>query len=304
MVSAAAPIPCDNGGIDVGRNDKVARFLSNAHTHTLFCDGRCAPDEMLAAAKQLGFISLGFSDHGEQGFDFAYCMGHGKQRRYENTLRAMQAKHQDEGKSPRLWIGLEQDAMVDETQKTYNKKHFDFIVGSTHYLTRDFHGEPVAVDGNFNLLKIYVSEAFRGDWMAMVHAYYDAHVSMLRRDQPQIIGHFDLVRRQNLLAELFCTPAYRKAALAALESIDSFTGVLEVNTGGMAKGVMDEPYPTRELLGAWLEMGGKVTITSDCHDARRLDFGFDRMLEMLKRIGYKRVKRLGAGAALWETVEL
>ena len=29
-----------------------------------------------------------------------------------------------------------------------------------------------------------------------------------------------------------------------------------------------------ELLGAWREMGGRTTITSDCHDAAKLDCAF------------------------------
>jgi len=285
-------------------NFEKTRFLSNAHTHTPFCDGRSTVEDMLAAAKQLGFSSLGFSGHGDQGFDFSYSMGNGKQRRYEKALRALQRRFWNEGESPRIWIGLEQDAMVDEEQKAYNRKHFDYILGSTHYLARDFQGMPVSVDGNFTILKTYVAEVLQGDWIAMVRAYYDAHVSMLRRDRPHMIGHFDLVRKQGSLAELFRTPVYRGIALAALETARTCEGVLEVNTGGMAKRMMDEPHPSRELLGAWLEMGGEVTLTSDCHDAKYLNYGLDDMLGKLKRLGYRNIQRLGAGKALWETVEL
>jgi len=293
-----------DGGINVQRNVENARFLSNAHTHTPFCDGISAVEDIIAAAKQLGFVSLGFSGHGKQEFDFAYCMGHEKQCCYENMLRALQIRFRNEGESPCIWIGLEQDAMVDEAQKAYNRQHFDYILGSTHYLTRDFHGVPVSVDGDFTTLNTYVAEVFMGDWTAMVRAYYDALVDMLRRDRPQIIGHFDLVRKQGFLTELFYYPIYRRIALRALELAHSCEGVLEVNTGGMAKGIMDEPHPARELLGAWLEMGGEVTLTSDCHDVKHLDYGLDDMLGKLKRLGFKSFQRLGTGKALWETMEL
>lgn len=281
-----------------------ARFLSNAHTHTPFCDGKSAVEDIVAAAKQLGFISLGFSGHGKQEFDFGYCMGHEKQSRYEKMLRTLQMRLRNEGESPRIWVGLEQDDMVAEEQKAYNKKHFDYILGSTHYLSRDFRGVPVSVDGDFTTLKTYVAEVLAGDWTAMVRAYYNAHVNMLCRDRPQIIGHFDLVRKQGFLAEFFRSTAYRKIALDALELAHSYEGVLEVNTGGMAKGIMDEPHPTWELMGAWLEMGGKVTLTSDCHNVKYLDYQLDNMLRKLKQLGFKSFQRLGAGKALWETVEL
>ena len=42
------------------------RFLSNAHTHSTFCDGKNPPEEMIRAAEKLGFVSLGFSGHASQ----------------------------------------------------------------------------------------------------------------------------------------------------------------------------------------------------------------------------------------------
>ena len=38
-------------------------MLQNLHTHTDFCDGKNAPEEMIKAAIEKGFDSLGFSGH-------------------------------------------------------------------------------------------------------------------------------------------------------------------------------------------------------------------------------------------------
>ena len=38
-------------------------ILSNAHTHTTFCDGKNTAEEMVQAALDNGFVSLGFSGH-------------------------------------------------------------------------------------------------------------------------------------------------------------------------------------------------------------------------------------------------
>ena len=162
----------------------------------------------------------------------------------------------------------------------------------------------MAVDGSFAILQTYVEDALHGDWMRMFRIYYENLSSMLCKDRPQIIGHFDLVRKQPQLAGFFTSPAYRRIALNALERSRACGGVLEINTGGMVKGKMSDPHPSGELMGAWLEMGGAVTVTSDCHDAAFLNFGLDRLLVTLKRIGYRSVQRLGAGDALWETIEL
>ena len=61
---------------------------------------------------------------------------------------------------------------------------------------------------------------------------------------------------------------------------------------------------TAELLGAWREMGGRTTITSDCHDAAKLDCAFDRAAELLRRTGYRTVLRLGTGGDLWQEENL
>ena len=47
-------------------------------------------------------------------------------------------------------------------------------------------------------------------------------------------------------------------------------------------------------------MGGRTTITSDCHDAAKLDCAFERAAELLRRTGYRTVLRLGTGEALWQ----
>ena len=50
---------------------------------------------------------------------------------------------------------------------------------------------------------------------------------------------------------------------------------LEVNTGGIARGYTEEPYPAVDLLARWLNAGKKVLFSSDCHNAEQLLFGYD-----------------------------
>ena len=41
------------------------RISSNAHTHTQFGDGRSTAEEIVLRALELGFTSLGFSEHAD-----------------------------------------------------------------------------------------------------------------------------------------------------------------------------------------------------------------------------------------------
>lgn len=273
-------------------------FPSNAHTHSTYCDGKSPLRDMIAAAKALGFVSLGFSGHAAQGFDFAYSMSQKNQNAYFQELRILQAA----AELPRLWAGLELDVLATLADRRAAFAQADYVIGSAHYLCREWQGESVAVDGDPELLKRYVNEAFDGDGLAMARAYFDILAEGLLRDRPAIIGHFDLVRKYAATFKLFdeTSPAYRTLALDTLERICPCGGVLEVNTGGMARGYLTTPYPTLELLGAWRELGGQITLTSDCHDARYLAYEFDSALQLVRQAGHRTVLRLGTGMDLWE----
>ena len=103
------------------------RFLSNAHTHSTFCDGKNPPEEMIRAAEKLGFVSLGFSGHASQGFDLEYSMTAETQRAYFETVRAL-------GSAAKLcvWAGLEQDTFAPDALKAENRRAADYVIGSAH----------------------------------------------------------------------------------------------------------------------------------------------------------------------------
>ena len=278
------------------------RFRSNAHTHSTYCDGKSTVREMIGKAKELGFTSLGFSGHGEQGFDSNYAMDDGRELAYVQELRSLQ-----QTEDLRIWVGVEEDILAPELVKARHRKQLDYVLCSSHYVHNPdgtpakMDGEWVAIDGRSAQMRQYVDRFMDGDGLAMVRHYYHTFCTALRAQRVDVIGHFDLIRKNAVKAKLFDEndPAYRRIALEALESIRG-VGVLEVNTGAMARGYMETPYPTLALLGAWREMGGEVTITSDCHRAEYLDFGFDTAMKLLCRAGYRRVLRLGSGSELWQ----
>ena len=55
----------------------------------------------------------------------------------------------------------------------------------------------------------------------------------------------------------------------------------------MARGYLPTPYPTLELLCAWREMGGRVSITSDCHDRKDVDCYFAESVALLEQAGFR-----------------
>lgn len=279
-------------------------FRSNAHTHTTFCDGKTSIREMIAHAEETGFVSLGFSGHAAQGFDWDYSMNADRQKAYFQLLRAIQTE--DVPSRPKIWAGLELDALADETLRQEAYRQADYIIGSVHYLPREGEATPVAVDGPAERLGRYVDTVLHGDGLELARQYYAIVAQSLLRDKPAIIGHFDLVRKHAAALRLFdeTDPRYRRIALNALEQAFPCGAVLEVNTGGMARGYLSTPYPTMDLLCAWREMGGHITLTSDCHDARYLDYAFDTALNLIRKVGFRSLMQLGRSGNLWEEVEI
>ena len=68
-----------------------------------------------------------------QGFDWKYCMSVEGQRAYLTQLRRMQDRLAECKLTPRIYAGLEQDALVPDAEKAKNRIDFDYILGSTHY---------------------------------------------------------------------------------------------------------------------------------------------------------------------------
>ena len=274
-------------------------FPSNAHTHTPYCDGQTSIEDMVARAKSLGFVSLGFSGHAHQGFDPEYSMSLPNQALYFQKLRGLRVP------GLRIWAGLELDGLADDACRSLARSQSDYLIGSTHYLPLPDRGR-VAVDGPAELLQQSLNTFFDGDGLALTRAYYNAHTAHLLRDKPDIIGHFDLIRKHAARIGLFAEEdaAYQRIAASALEAAFPCGGVLEVNTGGIARGYLPTPYPALPLLQVWRELGGRVTLTSDCHDGRYLDTWFEQGLALIRRAGFDHVMMLGTGDQLWEEFAL
>jgi len=281
------------------------KFLSNAHTHTPYCDGLSDIPTLVKRAQELGFVSLGFSGHGCQGFDPPYSMEPPNLEAYIRELRELQDTHNRQGIAPKIYVGVEQDTFTPPENKRNNRRDFDYIIGSVHYLSDKVNRNKNAVDSSTDMLLRFINDKCGGDVMEMAKAYYRLLGEAMQKDKPDIIAHFDLVRKHAKAIGLDTeSPVYKRAALDAMEQAFQGCQLMEVNTGIIAKGYDTLPYPAGFLLDAWREMGGKLTLTSDCHNAKDLDCAFPQALQIIKSKGFKRLYRLGTGKDMWDEIAL
>ncbi len=271
-------------------------ILSSPHVHTQFCDGRSTAEEMVLSALTHGCRSLGFSSHARQNFAFQSAMSPEAETAYIAEVRRLQKAYADK---IRIWLGVELDSYSCADTAPY-----DYIIGSVHYLPDD--SGFIAIDGASEPLCALLKDFYKGDGIAMARDYYLAYGAMMRARRPQIGGHFDLLRKWNKACHLFDedSPLYRQHALHALEAAYESGVILEVNTGGMARYSAESPYPSKWQLEAWHEMGGEVILASDCHYAPDLLSHYNDAVELLRKIGYEKVRVLGTDKEVFEDTEL
>lgn len=240
---------------------------SNYHTHTNFCDGKNSPEEIVIEAIRQGCTELGFSGHSHTYFDESYCMTQAGTQAYITVIRELQKKYC--GKI-RIHLGIEQDYY-----STAPTCEYDYVIGSVHYVKKD--GCFLPVDESKDIQLENVRRFYNGDFYGFIEDYYETVADVYNKTRCQIIGHFDLIKKFNDSHDLFDPqhPRYQAAVNKALAVLKASSAVLEVNTGGIARGYINEPYPAASILDQWLKAGKDIMFASDCHNAEQLLFGYD-----------------------------
>jgi len=256
-------------------------ITSTLHNHCTMCDGSDTLDEMVRAAINAGFTDFGMSCHGYAPFDPEYSMPP-----EDEYVAVLEKAKKDYASEIRLWTGVEEDYFAPSAMP----EKYDYIIGEVHYAKDETTGELIAVDGSPENFCDARDKIFGGDAMALVKDYFENMVKAAEK-KPDILGHFDLVVKNNRDNRFFDEESaeYLDTALDALKACNECGVIFEVNTGAIMRKKRELPYPSPYLLEKLREMGGKVTLSADCHDARFITGGFDIGLKVIRNAGFKTV---------------
>ena len=260
----------------------------SVHTHADLCDGKDTLEAMAAAAFAAGVRHYGVSCHSHTPLpsDEGYVLPADMTAYRAAVLRLREAYA---GRMEVL-LGLEWDSQSD-----VSPDGFDYWIGSVHYL-RGANGVCYAADLDPESLIACRDEACGGDGLAVAEGYF-REVCRVAAKKPPVLGHIDLITKLNAGNRFFdeSAPRYRQAALEALHAADPRATVLEINTGGVARGYRDAPYPALFLLKEWRAMGGRVILTSDSHSTGTIVYGYGQAADLAKAAGFDRSVLLTAG---------
>jgi histidinol-phosphatase (PHP family) len=250
---------------------------------------------MVQAAISKGLRAFGLSEHchtpvpidsGHPTFEELAAFG--------DEVRTLKTKYADKIE---LFYGIEQDSIGDSSTDGT-----DYVIGSTHFV--NIGGVYRFVDDGADGQRETVARFYGGDWYAFAEAYFADESQIVDITNCDIIGHFDLINKNNEGDRLFDTshPRYRAAAIASMERILRRCNLFEVNTGAMYRVGRTEQYPQTWLLRELLTRGGEVILSSDSHDTASIGYKFDEMEDLLREVGFARRKTLTRGG--WTDIEL
>lgn len=256
-------------------------FACSVHTHSTLCDGKGTPEEMAAAAYAVGVQYFGVSCHSHTPIP----MDEGAVLPADMTAyraAALRLREEYAGRMEVL-LGIEWDSQSD-----IKPEGFDYWIGSVHY-QRGSNGKYYAADWGEAQFAACRDELFGGDALAVAEGYF-AEVARVAAMKPTILGHIDLIVKLNAGNKFFDedAPRYQRAALDALHAADPRATLLEINTGGMARGYRTTPYPALFLLKEWRSMGGKIILTADAHSTDTVVYGYAQAMDLARTAGFDR----------------
>ncbi len=256
----------------------------NLHTHTEFCDGKSTCREEIERAIELGFSSIGLSGHGYTPFSLRYCMTAEKTEEYIKEVNKLKEEYKG---VIDVFLGIEYDLMSVGSLAPY-----DYVIGSVHYFKKGSEYYSLDIKSP-KALQETINEHFNGNPMGIVKCYYEL-LSTLPDvlDRVDVVGHFDLITKSNDIDKIIDTECeeYRYHAKRAIEKLVKTVGIFEINTGALARGIKKIPYPDKWILSEINRQGGKIILSSDCHDKNYLNFYFKEGLEYAKECGFKEIQ--------------
>ena len=247
--------------------------MIDLHTHTVFCDGNNTPEEMVLSAIEKGVKTLGIVAHSYLDFDVFYVMDYNKTEEFVSTVNSLKKKYADKIE---ILCGMEFDVL-----SKVDTGCFDYLIYSAHYIEKD--GRIFAVDNTEEEFVKGVEKCFDGDYYKACERYFETIENIANEKNAYIVGHMDLIKKFNGNNKYFDTNDDRfiVPAKKAIDKLVEKGKIIEVNLGGIHRGLISEPYPALNLIEYIKQKGGKIILSSDAHSVNNVAYRFEEYAHLL-----------------------
>lgn len=259
--------------------------------HTPLCDGQSTIEEYVQSAIEKGFYAIGFTGHAPLPYENEWTMQDESLSDYFSQIDEAARKY---GDKIIVLRSLELDyikEMIHPRSPKYDAMKLDYRLGSVHALKSPKDGSYNEVDYTNDVFYDILHNHYDGNIKQLVHNYYQAVREMVEYHTPDLVGHLDLIKKNNKGSKYFSEDEdwYKEEVVKTLDVCAKKDVVVEVNTGGLRKGATETVYPSPWILKLMNERNIKVQINSDAHRAEDLEFYFTESKELLKKAGYTEV---------------
>jgi histidinol-phosphatase (PHP family) len=267
---------------------------ANYHSHSLFCDGKAAPEDFIIAAIAKGFCAYGFSSHAHVPFPSHWNMDISRLDEYLNEVLRLRSAYA--GKIE-IYTGLEVDYIDGQWgfgSSGLKDKKLDYVIGSVHYIGCLPDGSFFFFDGQPDAFFRGIEILYQNDYRKALTGYYHSVRSMIEQERPDIVGHLDKIKMHNTVRPYFNEGEkwYKEQVEETLGLIAQNGCILEVNTRGYIKQNPPMLYPGKWVLERAFQYNIPVMLNSDAHHPEEIDAGFSNAAAILKDIGYESLRVL------------
>lgn len=244
------------------------------HNHTTLCNHATGSvEEYVKRAIELGVDEYGFACHAPMNFDPKYRMKLEERTLYEKWVNETKEKYKDKIK---VLLAYEVDFLNGFMLDEILNANVDYLIGSVHFLQNK--NEMWGFD-NPEFIGVYENIDIDKIW----EDYFNTIKEMAKTNYFDIVGHLDLIKVFKFLPK----KDIRLIAKDALKEIKKSNMVLEINPAGLRKPI-GEPYPSKELLEEAFALDIPITFGSDAHSVEQVGFGYETVIDFVKKIGYKK----------------
>jgi histidinol-phosphatase (PHP family) len=271
------------------------------HTHTELCDGVGSVNDFCEAAHKKNFDSIGFSAHAPTLKKIDIDTGWHLRDIDTYSAHIRKAKEDWKGKL-KVYMGLEVDYIqnyIAPIDSDIQNLGLDYIIGSVHAVlppnkkidwAKPFNDNKdlLCVDGSEKEFQILIEHGFNNDAGALVAAYWNAVIEMCSAGGFDILGHCDIIKKNNPDDKYFSThdEHYLSYVSKLCDILEGTNIVVEVNTGGLNRRKTKECYPSTDILRILNRRNIPVTINADAHECSHIDGNYDAARYALVESGY------------------
>ena len=268
------------------------------HTHTIGFDGRNSVEEMVKRAIEMGFDTIGFSNHFivhpgiKNSKMYKYAVRDGYQNIYSSSFDEATErfkKHYEEiEKLRQLYpnINILRGMEVDYFNRSAWREGFhkaaeilkpDYTIGATHFI--EYNGQ---------ILNSHDWKSLDGKTQRMLMLAYWQNIEMAADSRLfTFMAHLDLPKKVGLGMDA----RYEDDEDIATDAISMSKTAVEINTSFYDRSADKEPYPSNRILNMIKNKDIPVLISDDAHSVDKIGRYFDKAQKIITDMNLKQYTR-------------